>query len=135
MTALLPETGPDAAFQAHVADGRLWLQHCRDCGDALFYPRVLCPHCASRDLEWRPASGRGRVYSKAVLRVRVKPGDPRPPFHALVLVDLPEGPRLMSRLPGVAPDDIHIGMAVTARIEGEDGEHVVVFEPSEEAAR
>lgn len=134
MSALLPETGPDAAFQAHVADGRLWLQHCRDCDRAVFYPRVLCPHCGSLDLEWRPASGRGTVHSKAVLRNKPKPGDPRPPYHVLVLVDLAEGPRMMSRLPGLAPEEITIGMPVTARIEGSDGQHVVVFEPGEEAA-
>ncbi|MEZ5714177.1 MAG: OB-fold domain-containing protein [Paracoccaceae bacterium] len=127
-----PTTGPDREFQARVADGRLWLQRCADCGAAIFMPRVICPHCASTALSWAPASGLGTVYSRTTLRPRAKPGEaPRPP-HSIVLVDLDEGPRMMSHLPGIAPEDIRIGMRVRARIEGEAGSHLVTFQPGED---
>ncbi|WP_116134232.1 Zn-ribbon domain-containing OB-fold protein [Tropicimonas sp. IMCC34043] len=129
----LPETGPDRQFQSHVADGHLWIQHCSDCGGAIFHPRVLCPHCGSLALEWRRASGRGTVYSRADLIQKPKPGETEPRHHALVLVDLDEGPRMMSRLPDVAPEEIRIGMRVQARIAGDPGEYAVVFDPEEAA--
>jgi len=124
--ASLTQAGPDQAFQEHVADGRLWLQYCDDCGQAVFMPRILCQHCSSLALQWRPVSGRGTVHSLTVLHQRSKPN------HAIVLVDLDEGPRMMSRLPEVAPEDIRIGMRVQARIDGEDGARAVVFDPAED---
>lgn len=133
MTAQLPASGPDLEFQAHVEDGRLWLQTCEDCDTAIFMPRIICPHCGSLGLAWHPASGLGTVYSRTVLYGRPKPGDTRPSRHALVLVDLDDGPRMMSRLPDTDPDDITIGMRVKARIEGETGARFVVFDPSAEA--
>ena len=129
----LPAQAPDQAFQDHVADGRLWLQVCDECHGAIFMPRVLCPVCGSLALTWMPSKGGGTVYSRAVIHGRPKPGDPEPRGHAIVLVDLDEGPRLMSRLPTVTPEDIRIGMRVRARIEGEDGARVVVFYPEEDA--
>lgn len=129
--ASLPKAGPDKAFQEHVSDGRLWLQYCNDCGEAVFMPRVLCPHCSSLSLDWRPVSGNGTVHTLTVLHQRSKPGQPERQNHAIVLVDLDEGPRMMSRLPEVAPEDIRIGMRVKARIEGKDGERAVVFDPQE----
>lgn len=130
----LPETGPDQAFQQHVADGRLWLQVCADCGKAVFMPRILCPHCSSLALDWAPATGGGTVHSVTVLHRRSKPGEPERQNHAIVLVDLDDGPRMMSRLPDVAPEQIRIGMRVQARIEGEDGTRTVVFDPEGDAA-
>ncbi len=131
--ASLPQAGPDQAFQEHVADGRLWLQYCDDCGEAVFMPRILCPHCSSLSLQWRPASGRGTVHTLTVLHKRSKPGEPEKQNHAIILVDLDEGPRLMSHMPGTAPEEIRIGMRVRARIEGEDGARAVVFDPEEDA--
>ena len=125
----LPQCGPDQAFQQHIADGRLWLQYCTDCAKAVFMPRLLCPHCSSLVLEWRPVSGRGTVHTVTVLHQRAKPD--RPERHAIILVDLDEGVRMMSRLPTIAPDRIRIGMRVKARIEGEAGTHTVVFDPDE----
>lgn len=131
MSGALAEVGPDLEFQTRVADGRLWFQHCCDCENTIFYPRVLCNRCSSTSLEWRPATGQGTVYSKAVLRRRSRPDDTNPTYHAIILVDLDEGPRIMSRLPDLAPEDIHIGMRVRARIEGDADKHVVVFDPDE----
>ncbi len=126
--------GPDAAFAANVRDGRLWLQHCTACGAYIFYPRVLCPRCGATDLTWLPASGRGTIHSRAVLHRRQTPGSDRPPQHAIVLIDLEEGPRLMSRLPGIAPEDIRIGAPVRARIEIAEAGPVILFDRAETAA-
>lgn len=125
MSIPAPQAGPDAEFLRRLGAGDFCLQRCADCAAWVFYPRVLCPHCGADRLGWHRASGRGTVYSRAVLHRRPEKGGP----HAVVLVDLEEGPRMMSRLPGTDPADIRIGQPVTARIEtGEDGP-VVVFDP------
>ena len=58
-----------------------------------------------------------------------------PPFaypNVIVLVELAEGTRLVSRLVGVAPDDVRIGMPVRVDFETVDGDlHLHVFRPVE----
>ena len=102
------------------------IQHCKDCGGYIYFPRVLCPHCGSPDLEAHEASGRGTVYSTTV--VRRKPG--RGGDLNVVLVDLEEGPRMMIRVENIAPEKVRIGMAVTARIVAQDDGNIVVFVPA-----
>ncbi|MCC6000287.1 MAG: OB-fold domain-containing protein [Pararhodobacter sp.] len=120
-----PEAGPDAVFRRHLEAGEFALQQCGDCGIRVFQPRMLCPACGSDRLDWQPVSGRGRIHSRAVLKQRPEKGGDR----AIVLVDLAEGPRMMSRLPDTPAQDIVIGMAVRARIlQGEEGP-AVVFDP------
>ena len=104
--------GPDAQFAAALAQGRFQIQHCSACGQHVFYPRALCPHCGSAQLGWVIASGAAQVYSSTtVLRKAEVGGD-----YNVALVDLAEGPRLMSRVDGVPPDQVRIGMAVQARV-------------------
>lgn len=100
------------------------IQRARSSGRYVFYPRVAEPGTGSTDLEWVEASGRGTVYAVTV----VHPGPPQPAYN-VVLVELAEGPRMMSRVDGVEPQQVAIGMKVCARIiHGEEGEYVV-FEP------
>lgn len=91
-------------------------------GNAVFYPRVAAPGTGEA-LEWVAASGRGIVHSTTIVRKR-----PPEPSYNVALIDLEEGPRMMSRVEGIAPEDVTIGMAVVARIVTEDDVPVVVFE-------
>ncbi|MDH4096524.1 MAG: Zn-ribbon domain-containing OB-fold protein [Betaproteobacteria bacterium] len=117
-----PPSGPEKRFFDALAAGRFEIQQCAACAKHVFYPRVLCPHCGSGELGWVAASGRGTVYSTTV--VRRKPGDGGD--YNVCLVDLAEGVRMMSRVAGVAPQDVTIGMAVKARI----AEGLVEFTPA-----
>src|SRR5690606_19439126 len=55
---------PDAAPFWEAARRHEWrLPYCRRCSAYFFYPRPHCPTCGSREIEWRAASGRGRLYS------------------------------------------------------------------------
>lgn len=124
MAILFQSPGPEAEFRRRLSAGEFALQCCRACETWVFHPRLLCPACGSERLEWCPASGRGRVHSVAVLRQRPEKGGD----SAIVLIDLEEGPRMMSRLPDMRPDDITVAMPVRARIvAGADGP-VVVFD-------
>jgi uncharacterized OB-fold protein len=107
-----PPSGPEKRFFDALAAGRFEIQKCSSCARHVFYPRVLCPHCGSDRLDWIAPSGRGTVYSTTV--VRRKPADGGD--YNVCLVDLAEGVRMMSRVAGIAPPDVRIGMAVKARV-------------------
>ena len=103
------------------------LQRGRQSGACVFYPRVAEPGSGNLDLEWVEASGRGVVYSVTVVRQR-----PPTPNYSVALIDLEEGVRMMSRVEGIAPEEVRIGMAVRARIVRDDSSvpAVLVFEPA-----
>jgi len=117
-----PPSGPEKQYLDKLAAGHFEIQKCAGCGKHVFYPRVLCPHCGSERLDWVAPSGRGTVYSTTI--VRRKPADGGD--YNVCLVDLAEGPRMMSRVASVAPDQVKIGMVVQARI----AEGLVEFIPA-----
>lgn len=126
MTTPSAEGGPDIVFQRHLAEGRFMIQRGVRSGVHVHYPRSVAPG-TGEDLEWVEASGRGTVYSTTAIRRR-------PPEAALnvALIDLEEGPRLMSRVEGIDALEVRIGMPVQARIiacEDEENTFMVVFDP------
>jgi len=116
---------PEEEFRAFLAEGRFMLQRSVSTGEYVYYPRVAAPGSGAADLEWVEASGLGTVH--AVTIVRRKP--PEPDYN-VVLVDLQEGPRLMSRLADCANEEIIIGAAVKARIDDVEGQKLFVFIPA-----
>lgn len=116
---------PELDYQRFLCEGRFMLQRSRQSGGYVFYPRMAEPGTGNTDLEWVEASGRGVVYSTTVVRQR-----PPTPNYNVALIDLEEGVRMMSRVEGVAPEDVRIGMSVKARILRDDpAAAVLVFEP------
>ena len=113
------ELGPEAQFKAYLAEGRFMIQRSRSTSRHTFYPRVVIPGTGETDLEWVEASGRGTVYAITVNRGRDS-------NYNIALVELSEGPRMMSRIEGV--DTVAIGTAVKARITMLKGEPAVVFD-------
>jgi uncharacterized protein len=121
---------PDKEFAAFLAEGRFMIQRSRSSGRFVFYPRVAEPKTGARDLEWVEASGGGTVYAVTVVRNRPPDAD-----HNVALVDLDEGPRIMSRIDGLPADQARIGLKVGARIVNEDGAQFVVFVPRDASSR
>ncbi|MGW6397679.1 Zn-ribbon domain-containing OB-fold protein [Streptomyces sp. NPDC055134] len=115
-----PEGAADAYYFEQLSKGIFSIPQCVDCGKLHFYPRVTCPHCHSFALRWTIPSGRGVVYSTTV--VRRKDGD-----YNVALIDLEEGPRMMSRVVGVEPGRVAIGMPVEAAVQQEGEEPLLVF--------
>ena len=111
--------GPEEQYRAYLSEGRFMIQRSRSSGRYVFFPRVAEPGSGRNDLEWVEASGLGTVYSITVNRTRA--GD-----YNVALVELDEGPRLMSRVEGV--ETVPIGTRVKARIVEIDGEPAVVFD-------
>ncbi|MSP67704.1 MAG: hypothetical protein EXQ96_06335 [Alphaproteobacteria bacterium] len=119
---------PAAEYVRRLDAGHLAYQECRDCGHRFHYPRISCPSCSSRAVEFRDSRGLGTVYARTVVHSRNEP-----PYN-VVLVDLDEGFRIMSRVDGVANDAVQIGLRVRLKgIEpGRDGVMPApVFQPAE----
>ena len=124
---------PDALpFRDAAAAHRLEIPRCNACGTHFFYPRVLCPGCGSRDVGWAVCRGTGVLYSFCIQYRSTVPGlEGAVPF-VTALVDLDEGPRLMSFLVGAPPDpeQISCGMAVQVDFHDLDGGRTLpVFRP------
>ena len=111
------------------------LPWCRSCKQFFWYPRELCPRCLGEDIEWRPASGNATVYACSI---QTKPAHPtladRVPY-VVALIDLEEGPRLMTNIVNCDPAAVSIGMPVQLTWEAlDDGRHLPVFEPTRKEA-
>lgn len=111
--AILPQPTEDSrAFWDGCNEGRLLLPRCDSCETVFYYPRGSCPVCGSERLSWLESSGAGRVYSFTQVEVSFYGSrwESQLPYVVL-LVDLAEGPRMMSRLIGAA-DGLAVGAPV-----------------------
>lgn len=127
----LPPINPASQpFWDACAQGRLLLQRCGDCGHLQLYPRLLCAACGSRTLGWVEASGRGTVKTFTIIRRAVSAAfEPDAPY-VVALVELEEGPTLMSNIIGCDPASVAIGQPVRVTFEKRaEGVAVPQFEP------
>lgn len=113
--------GGDARYFAALANDRFEIPRCVDCQRWHFFPRVCCPYCGSEALQWAEPSGLGTVYSTTIVR-RPDNGD-----YTVCLIDLQEGPRMMSRVVDMPPDAVRIGQTVRARIDTTGDGPLLVF--------
>lgn len=129
-----PVTPTTETFWEATRERRLILQWCPACNRAIFFPRDVCPSCLGPDLEWRPASGKGRVYSYTVEYRPQNPNLAAP--YTVALIDLDEGVRVMSNLVNCPPEAAAVDLPVTVTWEElSDGRHLPMFEPAKGALR
>jgi uncharacterized OB-fold protein len=95
-----PDTEP---FWEAARQDRLVIQRCLACGRHYFYPRDHCPHCSSGEVEWRQVSGSGRLISYVINYRPLPPAEPDDP-QVIALVELQEGPRMLTNIVGTAAD-------------------------------
>ena len=132
-----PVPVPDAAtapYWAAANEGRFVMPRCTQCGRWHFYPRALCPHCSSEKLEWADCSGRGTVYSYTVVHRAPSLAFAAEVPYVVAIVEVEEGPHLMSSVVNCVPETVRIGMKVRAafRRVAEDTQ-LPVFEPASAA--
>lgn len=121
---LAPSTSPDTQFfWDGLKQGRLLIQRCDECGALRHPPRPMCPACTSLVWATIDSAGRGTVHSFVV------PQHPPDPFiegpYVVALVELAEGPRLITNLCQVDPAEVRIGLAVEVLYETFDGDVVL----------
>lgn len=129
----LPVPTPETAhFWEGTRESELRLQRCETCASAYFPPRPFCPSCGSRQVAVFAASGRAKLYSYTIHDRRV-PGFTPP--YAIAVVELEEGPRMMSSIVGCpqTPEALVLDMALEVRFERLTDEITVpVFAPAED---
>ena len=125
------ETPETAHYWAGIAQSELRLQRCQACSRAYFYPRPSCPHCFSSDVVWEVASGRGRLHTY-LLNFRAAPGFEGDVPYAIAIVELEEGPRMMSNIVGVdnTPQNLVLDMALEVEFQQRGEGTVPVFRPA-----
>lgn len=92
----------------------LVLPHCNSCSTSFFYPRERCPECLSGDLTWSEASGKGSIYSFTVIEQPVDREFLGDVPYIYAIVQLEEGPRIISNVVECALEDVRVDMPVTA---------------------
>lgn len=97
--------------------GELMVQRCKNCGTHQFYPRMMCTACDSDSVEWTRVSGRGQVRSYTVVRRPVSPAYAAETPYIVALIELEEGPTMMSNVVGCDPEAIAVGMPVEVQFE------------------
>jgi uncharacterized OB-fold protein len=124
----LPQPDPlTGAFWDACRRRVLEVQACGACGHLFLPPGPRCPRCWSARLEAREVSGRGSVFSFAVYRRTYHPALPAP--YVVALIELAEGPRLISNVVGCAPEEVRVGMPVRVRFEQVGDFALPRFEP------
>ena len=111
--------------------GELRLQRCDACAKVYFPPRPFCPSCASREVSVFAASGRGVLWSY-VIHHRNVPGFTPP--YAIAVVQLDEGPRLMSNVIDCpqTPEALRLDMKLEVAFQKMDDEITLpLFRPAE----
>ncbi len=109
----LPEMSDDTKnYWEGCKRRQLLLPKCRACGKKFFFPHDFCPQCLSEDIEWTQASGRGKVHTYSVVE---RP--PSAPFaedvpYVVAIIELDEGPRMMSNIVDIAPEHVRVDMDV-----------------------
>lgn len=118
-------------FYDGAREGKLMLQHCTGCGGWSFPVRERCPHCFATALEWKAASGRGTLYTFAVMHQVMNPGFASSVPYNVAQVDLEEGVRMVSNIVGIDNNDLKPGMALRAMFEDVgDGVSIPKFRPA-----
>jgi uncharacterized protein len=106
-----PDAETEPFWQA-AREGTLLIRRCNVCGEAHFYPRPFCPRCWSPDVRWEEASGRATLYTWSVVHQNdLPPFAERVPYVAAV-VDLEEGPRMMTNVVDCGHDALEVRMHV-----------------------
>lgn len=124
------ETGvitPAGRYRAALEEHRLLFQHCTDCGHNWLPAATECPNCLSPDFEWAQSGGKATIISWVNFHVafdnRFKD---RTPYN-VALVDLDEGPRLITNISEIPAGQDVTGRRVTLVFEHDMGRELPRF--------
>ncbi|HVY42781.1 MAG TPA: Zn-ribbon domain-containing OB-fold protein [Hyphomicrobiaceae bacterium] len=118
-----PTVGSEAYWEG-ARNGKLLLRHCTSCDRVHHYPRALCPHCFSDKLDWKEASGKGKIYTYSVMRRAPEP-------YVIAYVTLDEGVSMMTNIVDCDFDKVRIDQPVKVVFKAsENGQPVPMFTPA-----
>jgi uncharacterized protein len=121
-------------FWDGAREGKLLIKRCDACHRAHFYPRPFCPYCWSDQVEWEEASGRATLYTWSIVHVNDLPPFAEHVPYVAAIVDLDEGPRMMTNVVECPSENLQAGMSLRVAFrEQADGVAVPIFRPAEVA--
>ena len=111
--------------------GELLLQRCTHCRRLRYPAALVCPDCLAREAEWQPLSGRGKVFSFVVFHRAYHPAwEGKVPYN-VALIELDEGPIMLSNVVAVDNAALEIGLPVEVEFDAvDDGLAIPVFTPA-----
>jgi uncharacterized OB-fold protein len=115
-----PAPIPDAEsepFWSGTLDGKLLVQECSVCAQRQLYGRSLCTNCHSAALSWVETSGKGTIHSRTIIRQNPSRSFKHMILFVVALIDLDEGPRMMSNVIGTPAEEVQIGDRVRVTFE------------------
>ena len=117
----VPRPSPESVpYWKAAREHRLVIQRCDACGQFWFPPSQSCPHCLASDFTWTPVSGRGKVFSFVTYHRVYHPAFAKEVPYVVALVELDEGPRLLTNIVGVPPDAVACDMPVKVTFDDYD---------------
>ena len=109
------------ALTASYWDGarteKVLFQQCRVCGTNWHPPMPICPQCHSSEIDWLPAGGGGTVYSYTIVHHATHPAFADKVPYVVAVVELDEGPRIVTNIKNCAVEDVRGGMHVSIYFE------------------
>lgn len=129
-SAPLPALDADnAAFWTGGADGKLLITRCGTCARWLHPPVPVCRFCLSTDVAPQPVTGKGEVLTYTVNRQPWLAALPPPYVIAVIGLDDDPDLRVSTRLVGVEPEEVRIGMRVKVVFEAAGDVWLPLFRP------
>ena len=108
----------------------LMLMRCRACGAWRLPSRPRCPDCWSTDTEWAKASGSARLYSFGLMHQKFPGFEGELPYN-YAIVELEEGPRIVSNIVGASANELRVDMPLMAAFDDvSDDTTLVRFRPA-----
>ncbi len=92
--------------------GVLVVQKCRACGVFQFYPRPFCIKCLSEEIDWVETGGAGTLYTYTINHKAADPSFADRTPYAVAIVELDEGPRLLTNIVDSPLESVRIGARV-----------------------
>ncbi len=120
---ITPLTEP---FWSAAKARRLMVQRCEACGAYLFPPERGCTSCGALRMVWVEVSGKASLYSWTIALPPLLPYFAERAPWPIAVVELEEGPRMVTNLAGVPLDDYRAGLPLLADFEDVDDETTLV---------
>ncbi len=107
------KTAENTPYWESAKEHALKLPRCGACNAFRYPPTPYCPKCLSEETEWQAISGRGTIYSYIVVHQRYDPSFADDLPYNVSVVELEEGPRLVTNVVGIDNTELRVGMPVT----------------------
>jgi len=118
-----PRPAPESLpYWQAAREHRLALPKCEDCEKFWFPPSRACPHCLSMNVSFQTVSGRGKVFSFATFHRVYRPAFAQDVPYVVALVELEEGPRVLTNILGISHEDVRCEMPVEVVFDDYDDE-------------